>query len=129
MGRKQSSNEASQIRVLAKGEKIEDIVRIKGRCLSDVAVGWMTMKGKEMTQWTPTYKCVAPTVIQDSLGVKSAKTIRKAEVGEIIEWVAGPEEDKTVGAMRIRGRAQKDGATGWMTIKGNQGTVFLSNEH
>merc|ERR1712217_269093 len=125
--RKNSVDESSQIRQLAKGEvveatgepkeeKVEDVIRIKGRCLSDGSVGWMTMKGQEMVAWTPNYKCLSAPVIQDALGVKSAKTIRKTEVGEIIELVAGPEEDKTVGAMRIRGRAQKDGVVGWITI-------------
>jgi len=135
---KKFASEGSEVvRTLAKGEalevlegpkeeKFEAVVRVKGKALSDGTVGWATMRDKALKPWAPCYKCVSGTLMQDALIAKAAQTVRKVEAGEIVEVLEGPALETDLGVLRIRGRAERDGATGWITLKGNQGTTFLA---
>lgn len=131
-----STEGAEQIRALAKDEAIEvlegpkeevlePVLRFKGRALADSAVGWVSMSSKKLKSWSPLYRCKQSTVLQSTLATKSAASIRRVDEGEILEVVDGPKEDSEAGLLRIRARARKDQAVGWITMKGNQGTVFL----
>jgi len=124
--RELAKDEAVEILEPPKEEKFDAVVRAKGKALSDGAIGWVTVKDKTLKPWTPFYKCTNSTVIQDSLLVKGAQTVRKLEVGEVVEVLEGPMVEKDLEVLRIRGRAEKDGAVGWITLKGNQGTSFLT---
>jgi len=70
------------------------------------------------------YKVVKQSVLGESQSIKS-KTLRRLEAGEIVEVVEGPTKDDGVGVIRLRCRAVKDEVEGWVTVTGNQGTVFL----
>lgn len=131
-----ASDSAETVRTLAVGEalelleepreeKTEAITRVKGRAISDGKIGWLSMKGKCLRPWSPQYKCVNTIAMQDALDVGTANTVRKIDSGETLELLDGPTLDKEVGVMRIRCRADRDGATGWMTISGNQGKAYL----
>merc|ERR1712070_234180 len=67
--------------------------------------------------------------LTDEFDIAKAKTIRKAELDELIEVLEGPKTDEAVGGtsglLRVRGRALKDGKEGWISVNGNQGTPFL----
>merc|ERR1719329_439987 len=54
------------------------------------------------------------------------KPVRKAEAEEIVELVEGPKKEAKTGLERIKAKALRDGAQGWITPKGNQGKVFLA---
>jgi len=71
------------------------------------------------------YKVVKEIVLSDSLLIESSGQIRKMDVGEVVEVSQGPILDPSVGVYRIRGRALKDGASGYVTVAGNQGITFL----
>eukprot|EP00439_Symbiodinium_sp_Y106_P048907 s2152_g6.t1 len=131
-----STEGAEQIRALAKDEAIEvlegpkeevlePVLRFKGRVLADSAVGWVSMNSKKLKSWSPLYRCKQSTVLQSTLATKSAASIRRVDEGELLEVLDGPKEDSEAGLLRIRARARKDQAVGWITMKGNQGTVFL----
>lgn len=135
--KKLQSDGSETIRPMAKGEAIEviegpkeekfdEVVRLKCRAMSDGAIGWVTLKNENLKFWTPFYRCTNSTVIHNALSGKTAQAVRRVEVGEIVELLDGPMEDAEMGVMRLKGRAEKDGATGWITIKGNQGTEFLA---
>jgi len=130
----QSDSEA--VRLLAKDEAVELIegpkeersdalVRVRGRAVSDGAMGWVTMKDRFLKPWSPHYRCTNATVMNDALSVKTAATIRKLEVGETVEVVEGPMLEESLDVMRVRARADLDGAVGWVTLKGSRGTPFL----
>jgi len=70
------------------------------------------------------YKCVKGTVLSEDITIKS-KTVRRLDVGEVLEVLAGPSKDDGANVERVRCLAVQDGATGWATIAGNQGTPFL----
>jgi len=118
-------DEAVQILEGPREEKMEAVMRLKGRASSDGSVGWITVHDKNLKPWSPFYKCSNATVIHDGFQVKAAQIVRRVEVGEVVELTEGPRPEKEIGVMRIKARAERDGAVGWITVKGNQGTVFL----
>jgi len=128
---------AESVRTLAKGEavevlegpkaeKFEPVVRMKGKA-ADGAVGWLTMKGNNMRPWTPFYKCLKATPLRESRdgAGEDAKVTRQLEQGEVVECLEGPSYEPEVKEIRIRAKADKDGAVGWVTVKDEKGTKVL----
>jgi len=70
------------------------------------------------------YKVIKPTVLTETMSIKS-KTNRRLESNELVEVLEGPKQEDNVSVMRVRCRAVQDGLLGWVTVAGNQGTVFL----
>lgn len=70
------------------------------------------------------YKCVKGTVLSEDISIK-AKTIRRLVEAEVLEVLEGPSKEDGANVQRVRCLAVSDGATGWATIAGNQGTPFL----
>jgi len=132
---KQFSSETSDtIRMLVVGEAIHSLegpkdetyppqIRMKGRLLSDDAVGWIT-KVDNVRPWSPYYKCVISTPLRSSDDAE-AEVIRQLSVGETVELQEGPiEQSKEV---RMKARAEKDGAVGWVTIKTADGKKVMQS--
>jgi len=72
-------------------------------------------------------RCVKDIALTTAFEVKTSGTIRKLEKGELLEVLGGVSKDETVGLERVRCRALQDRAEGWVTVKGNQGTLFIEN--
>lgn len=108
-------------------EKPDTEVRVRGRVTSSGQTGWLTLTGDNLKPWGPRYRCVHGTAINDVADVASeaAKTLRKLEVGETVELLEGPTLEAGAGIMRLRGKADRDGVVGWISIAGNQGKQFL----
>jgi len=70
------------------------------------------------------YKCVKATVMSEEISIKS-KTIRRLELGEVLEALEGPTKEEASGVERVRCQSTQDDAIGWVTLAGNQGTAFL----
>merc|ERR1712008_211490 len=126
---------SKSVRTLQAGELIEAIEepkaqmkegasRLKGRSLRDGSEGWLTLSGR-MAYWFPHYKCAVSTPLTDALEVASAKTLRALDVGERLDALDAPAEDKASGSMRVRVRADKDGLSGFATISGANGAPCL----
>merc|ERR1712183_628435 len=60
------------------------------------------------------------TTIQD---IKGSKPVRKLLAGGIVEVIEDGSCDEKIPRARIR--AVKDNATGWVTLRGNQGSTYL----
>mmetsp|Transcript_51215 Transcript_51215/g.89399 ORF Transcript_51215/g.89399 Transcript_51215/m.89399 type:complete len:934 (+) Transcript_51215:125-2926(+) len=71
------------------------------------------------------YMKVAKDAILTSDKAVDSKSIRRLESSEVVRVVDGPMVEEKSGLERIRALTCKDNAEGWITIKGNQGTVFL----
>lgn len=69
--------------------------------------------------------CAREIAITDAFDIEGSNVVRKLEQGELFEVLEGPEEDPQTQVKRVRGRALRDGTSGWVTLKGNQGTPFL----
>merc|ERR1719482_147165 len=102
-------------------------VRVKGIVNSSGQQGWFTIEGDNLKPWGSRYRCVNSTAINDIMDVSSeeARTLRKLDVGETVELLEGPKLEASVGIMRFRARAERDGVVGWVSIAGNQGKPFL----
>jgi len=70
-------------------------------------------------------KVTKDTVITESLEIKGGKTMRRLEPPEVVEVLEGPVKEETNNVSRVRIRSIKDDTEGWVTISGNQGSVFL----
>merc|ERR1719369_1245538 len=60
----------------------------------------------------------------DNVDIKDCKVMRKLVVGELFTIEEGPHEEKDAGVTRVKGKTLKDEQVGWITIKGNAGTVY-----
>merc|ERR1719379_390995 len=61
----------------------------------------------------------------DVISIKESKVMRRIEVSEVVDIIEGPITEEHVGVPRVHARCMKDGLEGWITVAGNQGTVFL----
>jgi len=71
------------------------------------------------------YKCIKDTVITDAMSIQTSKSVRRLELGEVVEILEGPVQEDSFKVLRVRGRMLKDGIEGWISIAGNRGTTFL----
>jgi len=121
--------ELGQIIEVLEGPQCDEklgVTRIKGRVLSDGVVGWISVKGNQGTPFLkpcdkPFYKCTCEASLDSDVSTGSGE-IRAIEVDEVIEVLQGPQREKPDSAQRARGKAVKDGATGWFTVKDQSGT-------
>jgi len=110
------------------GPKVEPSpaqVRVKVRAAKDGAVGWMTRKEKNVILWTPIYKVAAPVPIHNQQNPEGAEVVRELIKGEKFELLEGPTEEGSL--LRFRGRAVKDNAAGWVTLKDAEGKKFFDH--
>jgi len=106
-----------------------NVQRVRCQAVQDGLIGWVTIAGNQGTAFLEPggncFSCVKETVLTDGLSVQDSKTVRRVNKGEVIEVLEFTKKDASVGVKRIKGKAKLDGATGWITVCGNQGTVFL----
>mmetsp|Transcript_56253 Transcript_56253/g.91043 ORF Transcript_56253/g.91043 Transcript_56253/m.91043 type:complete len:981 (+) Transcript_56253:64-3006(+) len=70
-------------------------------------------------------KVLKDGLITDGASIADGQTLRRLEVGEVVEVLSSPAADGDTEVMRAKCRATKDGVEGWVSISGNQGSVFL----
>jgi len=131
-----ASETAEAVRELQKDELVQVLegpseepfppeVRIKGKALRDGTVGWITLKGENVKPWSPYYKCIVSMQLYDSASSDGAAVVRQIAIGETLEILEGPVEDGK--EVRMKARAEKDGAVGWATIRGSDGKTLLQS--
>eukprot|EP00415_Alexandrium_ostenfeldii_P000972 UN0972 len=69
-------------------------------------------------------KVVKDTVTTHGLSLKE-KMVRRLEAKEVVEVLEGPVKEDSAGVERVYAKAMSDGAVGWITICGNQNTLYL----
>lgn len=62
------------------------------------------------------YSSARPIYITDTLAIEGGAQLRKFELGEILEIEEGPRHETKMQLERVRGRALKDGVSGWVTV-------------
>ncbi len=55
----------------------------------------------------------------------STSALRKLEVGEKLEALGTPVFEPTVGLLRVRIRCERDGTSGFATVRSRQGAMLL----
>jgi len=131
---------SKQVRALAKDEVLELLEgpreetpdpELLVRCTAskDGAAGWITIRDATGTQAAQPskglYVCKSAIAMTDVFDIKNCQVVRKVDVGETLEVVGEAKEDSAVEISRLEFRAVRDGKKGWVTLKGNQGTVFV----
>merc|ERR1711957_214541 len=139
---KDSKVDSSVVRTLKENEILEQvglprqeiadpISRTKVKAAKDNAVGWVTLKNKEgqmLATLTDTLIIKAGVGMTDGQDMKTCKVIRKVAEGEKFNTCGNEIEDKENGVFRVEGVAAKDDKKGWITTRGNRGSVFAVSQ-
>eukprot|EP00928_Gymnodinium_smaydae_P033903 TRINITY_DN2414_c3_g1_i1.p1 TRINITY_DN2414_c3_g1~~TRINITY_DN2414_c3_g1_i1.p1 ORF type:complete len:2011 (-),score=734.13 TRINITY_DN2414_c3_g1_i1:159-5468(-) len=119
------------VEVLEKGKKDDAVglTRVKCRALSDGLVGWSSVKGNQGTAFLeptskPYFCCAVEAPLGSAFGSTSAE-VRQMRPGETFELLEGPRKEPATEVQRVRGKAQKDGKGGWLTLKDASGAEIL----
>lgn len=125
--RKVQVHEVLEILEGPRQETVGTVMRAKGKAVSDGAVGWFTMQGPSgvdnVEPGNKSFTCLSSIALTDVEDVKNCKVLRKCSKGEKFVVLEGPVDDQ--GTKRIRAKAAQDGLEGWVTVRGNAGTVYL----
>lgn len=124
--------DVGEILEILEGPAKEDgvgVQRAKCKAVQDEAIGWVTIAGNQGTAFLEPggncFTCVKETTLTDGLSIQDSKTVRKVAKGEVIEVLEFSKKDASLDIKRIKGLCKLDGATGWITVAGNQGTTYL----
>ncbi|CAE8596151.1 unnamed protein product [Polarella glacialis] len=113
-----------------KKESFANGLRARGKASSDGIMGWFTVRDKLGETFAEAdlklYTCVSAVAMTSALEIKS-DIVKKLSVGDTLTLEEGPAEEPSAGVSRIKGKTSKDGVVGWITVKGNAGTVFAEN--
>jgi len=73
------------------------------------------------------YKVVKSTVLTTDVSALDSTVLAKLEVNEVVELIGDeePTMDEAADLHRVRVRRLRDGQEGWVTVRGNAGTVYL----
>merc|ERR1719162_2724480 len=71
------------------------------------------------------YKCLKALTLTDVIEIGKSKMTGKVEPGEMLEAVGAPQVDEETKMIRCEVKVLSNDKTGWATIAGNQGAVFL----
>lgn len=116
-------------------ETFSPAIRVRAKAVADGATGWFTVKDSKGTVMAETdgqyYSCITSVAMTDEMDIKNCNVMRKLTEGELFTVIEGPVNDKDAGITRVKGKAMKDEVEGWITIKGNAGTVYAeaSSKH
>eukprot|EP00811_Abedinium_folium_P036277 NODE_8_length_4602_cov_14.880894.p1 GENE.NODE_8_length_4602_cov_14.880894~~NODE_8_length_4602_cov_14.880894.p1 ORF type:complete len:1434 (-),score=594.45 NODE_8_length_4602_cov_14.880894:300-3986(-) len=108
----------------------EPALLLRGCASKDGVIGWITLRDKTGVNATTSdklYVCRSTTALTDVFDIKACQVVRKVDIGETLEILPGQKEkvDEKTGITRLQFKAVRDGKEGWVTLKGNQGTVFV----
>jgi hypothetical protein len=109
-------------------EKNVPEVRLKCRATKDGAEGWMTVRGsagENASESKDFYVCKSTIAMTDVSDLKTCKVLKKVVAGEVLQVTETESQDKDLDMGRLKFRSTKDGKEGWVTVKGNQGTIYL----
>jgi len=109
-------------------EVLGNALRARGKVELDGATGWFTIKNKQgeecAKQGKSTFTCISGIALTSDRNIKDCKVLRKLDKGEELLVLEGPIQDEGAGVTRIRARAPKDNMEGWVTTKGNAGSLY-----
>lgn len=71
--------------------------------------------------------CDSPTTLTEAFDIGATATLRKVEPGELFEILDSLKAAADSEVQRAPVRAIADGVTGWVTVSGNKGKIFMRN--
>jgi hypothetical protein len=113
-----------------KKETFEPALKAKGKALSDSATGWFNIRDKEGNVFAEAggkfYTCTSAVAMTDNFDIKDCNVVKKLAVGELFAVEEGPTVEESSGVTRVKGKSCADEKVGWITVKGNAGTVYAT---
>jgi len=104
-------------------------VRAYGSAVGGGPAGWFTVTSRNGQECavpaTCKYTCKSAIALTSEKDISTCEVMRKLDKGELLTGLIAPEEDGETGVFRVRVKAAKDSAEGWVTLKGNAGTVYV----
>lgn len=128
-GEKETLEKSDFISFFAKCEKPEgaDMSEEDLSRVFDVLAEEETIEKGRMTALIRCFKkVVKETVLTRDKSVKG-ESIRRLLAGEVLELLGAEAADEEAGVRRVRCHALRDGAEGWVTTSGSNGTPFLQD--
>lgn len=123
------SNEVLEVLEGPRREEMGNAVRAYGKTTTDGATGWFTVASRQGEECAKpgqsTYTCRAAIALTSAQDIATCEVLRKLDRGELLTVLEGPLSDEASGVQRIKAKSGKDGAEGWVTLKGNAGTVYV----
>jgi hypothetical protein len=111
-------------------EAVSSEVHLKISTSTDPLQGWVTIRDTAgstfASQYEDVYVCKSTIAMTDEFDIKKCKVLRKVSIGEAL--ILLPEQDgqsDEKGIQRRKFRGTHDAREGWVTLKGNQGTVYV----
>lgn len=121
-------NEVIEVLEGPRKEAIASTLRARGRALKDGVGGWFTVRNKTGQELAVAdkniYTCTSAIALTSDADIKTCKVLRKLGKGEAMTVLEGPITDDKTSVTRIKAQALKDKAEGWVTTKGNAGSVY-----
>jgi len=123
-------------------DTLTKVTRVKCRAVRDNVEGWATVSSNLGTvflrEGKPSFKVVKETILTEEFQLEpegkkegeeekneekkpDGKKLKLGEVLIVLEW---PRKEEKSGLVRMKAKVKSDGSAGWVTIMGNQGTVF-----
>jgi len=116
------------VEILESGKEDIGLPRLRCRALTDLKEGWVTEKGNQGTLFlekvAKPYFCCQDEIILTKTYESHGPELRKMQPGEVLEVFEGPRKEAAVEVQRVRGKAQKDGKSGWVTFKDAGGELL-----
>lgn len=110
-------------------ERLGSELRVRGVTCGEESTGWLQIRDKEGTTLaklsSTVYKCTEAIAMTDIADLGSCTLMRRVNAGEALELLPEEEVRPKEGGTRRRFRACKDGAEGWITTSGSQGTSYV----
>lgn len=106
------------------------VTRIRAKACNDDMEGWMPIVGNCGSEYFklrgPWYKVVRDTVFTDDFSMTNVKVIRRLKVGDKLRCLQYPKIEDKSGLLRMQAVSlDENKTTGWVTIKGNQGSMYV----
>lgn len=132
--------DSTTIRMLAVGEVFAsdeapqrdeeaDVTRVRGRALKDDAEGFASIAGNQGTTFlvegADVFKVLRAVDLTNSFTFEGCQAVRKLKEGELVQVLEWEKKEEQSGAMRMKAKAQLDGAVGWVTSAGVDGKLFV----
>jgi len=125
--RKLAVDELVEVLEEPKEEVAVPALRAGAKAVSDSKTGFFDVRDGASVVYAEVgsfHICTGTVALTDSLDVRKGKVIRKLTIGEVLRVVEGPTEDGDSKIVRYKGKALKDDVEGWVTPKGNAGSVY-----
>eukprot|EP00933_Yihiella_yeosuensis_P013384 TRINITY_DN1242_c0_g1_i1.p1 TRINITY_DN1242_c0_g1~~TRINITY_DN1242_c0_g1_i1.p1 ORF type:complete len:896 (+),score=237.61 TRINITY_DN1242_c0_g1_i1:3-2690(+) len=107
-----------------------EVTRARGKAPKDGKLGWVTLKdaqGRSTFELLKVLVCKGSVALTDNFDIGNCNAVRKLEFGEVLDKLEEPQLDEKRQLHRVKVRSKVDSKEGWVTMKGNQGTVYVAD--